>query len=73
MNKELKNASNFEIAKEVLERRKYVINECIDIINKQLFILDGFGIKVYDEEKSFVLNEIKNIDNVECEMEIEYL
>ena len=73
MDKDLRNVSDIEIAKEVLNRRKDIIRKCVKAINEQLTILDGFGIKVYDEEKSFALNEIKNIDNVECEMEMEYL
>ena len=73
MDKDLKNALDIEIAKEVLNRRKDVIRKCVEAINEQLVILDGFGIKVYDEDKSCVLHEIKNVDDVECEMELEYL
>ena len=73
MDKDLKNVLDIEIAKEVINRRKYVIRKCVEDINEQLVILDGFGIKVYDEDKSYVLHEIKNVDDVECEMELEYL
>lgn len=73
MDKDLRNASDIEIAKEVLNRRKDVIRKCVKAINEQLTILDGFGVKVYDEDKSCVLHEIKNVDDVECEMELEYL
>ena len=73
MDKDLKNVLDIEIAREVLNRRKDVIRKCVDIINEQLIILDGFGIKVYDEDKSYLLHEIKNVDDIECEMDLEYL
>ena len=73
MDKDLKNVLDIEIAREVLNRRKDVIRKCVDVINEQLIILDGFGIKVYDEDKSYLLHEIKNVDDIECEMELEYL
>ena len=70
---EIENVLDIEIAREVLNRRKDVIRKCVDIINEQLIILDGFGIKVYDEDKSYLLHEIKNVDDIECEMDLEYL
>lgn len=70
--KDLKDISNLHIAKEVLDRRKAVMEECVNTINEQLLILDVFGIKIYDEDNTMILHSIKKYDTA-CEMEIEYL
>lgn len=68
----LNEISDLDIAKEVLTRRKNTIAKCVDIINEHLAILDGFGVKVYDDDKTMILHSLKAYDE-ECVIEVEYI